>query len=117
LRSDVDLMNCGTEVLPYVPLFAVNYFFGAAKSIDPAKTLERQLAFLDRFPSFPFDDSAAARYGPIRAHLERGGQKIGANDLFIAAIALANNLILVTHNINEFARVPGLTIEDWQIEV
>lgn len=40
---------------------------------------------------------------------------IGPYDLLIAAIALANNLTLVTHNTNEFSRVPGLVIEDWEI--
>jgi tRNA(fMet)-specific endonuclease VapC len=44
------------------------------------------------------------------------GTPIGAYDLQIAAIALANNLILVTHNVNEFSRVEGLQIEDWEAE-
>jgi len=42
------------------------------------------------------------------------GTPIGSNDLQIAAIALANNLILVTHNVREFSRVQGLQIEDWE---
>ena len=49
------------------------------------------------------------------AHLATIGQVIGPNDLFIAAIALANQLTLVTHNTAEFSRVRGLSIEDWQI--
>ena len=39
---------------------------------------------------------------------------IGLNDLMIAAVALAHGLIMVTHNVAEFARVPGLTVEDWE---
>lgn len=65
------------------------------------------------FP-FPFDDAAADAYGKIRAQLSEIGKPIGANDLLIAAIALANNLTLVTHNTSEFARVPGLALEHWE---
>ncbi len=43
------------------------------------------------------------------------GTPIGANDLLIASIAVANNLILVTHNTPEFERVPGLSVEDWEV--
>ena len=67
-----------------------------------------------QFVSIPFDDSAAAEYGKVRAHLAVLRTPIGPNDLMIAAIALANGLILVTHNTAEFSRVPGLSIEDWQ---
>ena len=63
----------------------------------------------------PFDKAAANVHAQIRVHLERLGQVIGPYDLLIAAIALANNLTLVTHNTNEFSRVPGLVIEDWEI--
>jgi tRNA(fMet)-specific endonuclease VapC len=61
------------------------------------------------------DDRAAEQYGPIRADLASRGLLIGPNDLMIAAIALANGCTLVTHNTAEFSRVPGLTLEDWQI--
>ena len=90
-------------------------FAGAAKSNYPAKTLAAQLLFLNPFVSLPFDDTAAIMYGPIRAALEQAGTPIGPNDLLIAAIALANNLTLVTHNTREFSRVPGLALEDWEI--
>jgi tRNA(fMet)-specific endonuclease VapC len=91
-------------------------FYGAAKSLNPTRTLEMQERFLACFPSIPFDDAAANIYGVIRAQLERMGTPIGANDLLIASIALANDLTLVTHNTNEFARVPELLIEDWEQE-
>jgi tRNA(fMet)-specific endonuclease VapC len=67
-----------------------------------------------RCVSLPFDDPAAEKYGRIRAHLANAGTIIGPNDLMIAAIALANGLKVVTHNIAEFSRVPSLTLEDWQ---
>lgn len=90
-------------------------FFGAAKSNDPARTLARQQQFLSRFVSLPFDDAAAQRYAQIRAALFAAGTPIGPLDMQIAAIALANGLILVTHNTREFARVPGLTLDDWEV--
>jgi tRNA(fMet)-specific endonuclease VapC len=67
-----------------------------------------------QFTSVPFDDSAAEEYGKMRAHLAALGTPIGPNDLLIAAIALANGLILVTQNTIEFSRVTGLSIEDRQ---
>jgi tRNA(fMet)-specific endonuclease VapC len=67
-----------------------------------------------QFVSLPFDDRAAEEYGKVRAHLAALGTPIGPNDLMIAAIALANQMTLVTHNTTEFSRVPGLTLEDWQ---
>jgi len=90
-------------------------FFGAMQSHNPAKTLAGQQTFLSRFVSLPFDDMAAEHYGRIRAYLAKQGTPIGPNDLLIAAIALANGLILVTHNTREFGRVTGLQIEDWEI--
>ena len=87
---------------------------GALKSRDPNRSLADVAQFVALFPSAPFDDDAADAYGQVRADLERDGMKIGANDLLIAAIALVNNLTLVTHNTGEFARIPRLRLEDWQ---
>ncbi len=67
------------------------------------------------FESLPFDDSAAEEYGRLRALLQKQGNLIGPNDLLIASIALANKVTLVTHNTQEFGRIPGLQMEDWQI--
>jgi tRNA(fMet)-specific endonuclease VapC len=89
-------------------------YFGAAQSSDPAKTRNRQMQFLNRFRSLPFDDAAAATYGLIRADLSQRGLLIGPNDLMIAAISVAHGLTLVTHNVAEFGRVPGLAIDDWE---
>lgn len=62
-----------------------------------------------------FDRDAAKVYANLRAYLERSGAMIGPNDLMIASIALAHGLTLVTHNAQEFARVPGLTTQDWEV--
>jgi tRNA(fMet)-specific endonuclease VapC len=89
-------------------------YTGSAKSLTPQQTLSKQQNFLNRFVSLPFDDNAAITYGAIRASLEKQGTPIGPLDMMIAAIALTNNLILVTHNIAEFSRIPNLNIEDWE---
>lgn len=89
-------------------------FYGAMKSLHPENNLARQRKFTDSFVSLPFDDNAAEVYGQIRAQLEKAGTPIGPNDLLIAAIALANNLTLVTHNTREFSRIAILPCEDWE---
>ncbi len=80
-------------------------FYGAMRSNNPTRTLALQEAFLNNFVSLPFDDTAARIYSRIRADLAALGTPIGPYDLQIAAIALANNLTLVTHNTGEFSRV------------
>lgn len=90
-------------------------FYGAIKSAKPAENLTRQLRFVNRFVSFPFNDEAAESYAQLRTWLEKLGTPIGPNDLLIAAIAVTNNLTLVTHNTGEFERVDGLRLEDWEI--
>ncbi len=61
----------------------------------------------------PFEAPAAQVYGFVRTTLELAGTPISANDLLIAAHALALQLTLVTHNTGEFRRVPGLAVENW----
>jgi tRNA(fMet)-specific endonuclease VapC len=60
-------------------------------------------------------NAAAAKYGRIRGHLAGAGTPIGPNDPMIAAIARCRRSTLVTHNTREFSRVPGLSIEDWEL--
>ncbi len=80
------------------------------------ETLERLNQFLNCFRMFDFDLAAARHFGEIRAELQQRGTPIGPYDLQIAGIARANQLILVTNNLNEFSRVPNLTCEDWESE-
>jgi tRNA(fMet)-specific endonuclease VapC len=72
-------------------------------------------AFFLPFISLPFDDTCAEHCGIVRNDLSRAGTPIGPNDLMIAATAIANDLILVTHNIEEFSRVMALRLEDWEV--
>ena len=90
-------------------------WFGACKSQRVAKNQSSLRRFFANLPSLPFDDDAAEHFGDIRTTLARQGKPIGPYDLQIAAIARAHGLVVVTHNTCEFARVPGLMIEDWQV--
>lgn len=61
------------------------------------------------------NDSAALIAGQVRAQLDVLGTPIGSNDLLIAAVTLANNLTLITHNTREFSRIDDLNSEDWEL--
>jgi tRNA(fMet)-specific endonuclease VapC len=89
-------------------------YFGARHSSKPAENLRLLYDFFLPFRSHPFDDACAEHYGTIRSELSRTGKLIGPNDLMIAATAIANDLILITHNTDEFSRVVGLHWEDWE---
>ena len=88
--------------------------YGAGKSQTPEATEAKHVRFLRPYASLSFDDVASQYYGKLRALLDKQGTPIGSNDALIAAIGLAHNLILVTHNIREFSRIDGLIIEDWE---
>lgn len=87
--------------------------FGAEKSAQVERNRARVAELACQFPLAVVDAATCRRYGEIRADLERQGTPIGANDTWIAAQALALGVVLVTDNVGEFARVPGLKIENW----
>jgi tRNA(fMet)-specific endonuclease VapC len=111
------LISTPIEDMAVCSVVKAELFYGAMRSNNPTKTLERQQDFLVRFVSLPFADESALLFGQIQASLAIAGTPIGAYDLQIAAIALANNLTLVTHNTREFERVDGLRLEDWETVV
>ncbi len=86
---------------------------GAEKSSDPAHNLSVVEDFCSRLSVLPYGDREAYHYGSIRAALEKQGQPIGVNDLHLAAQARAQGLTLVSNNLREFERVPGLMLENW----
>ena len=91
---------------------AAELAFGVAKS---RSTRNRQALemFLAPLAILPFDDAAVWAYGDLRADLERRGTPIGSLDTMIAAHALSQQALLVTNNTREFAKVPGLQLDDW----
>lgn len=90
-------------------------FYGAWASQHVAHNLTALERFFKPYTSLAFDDLSAQHYAQVRAELRRTRQLIGPNDTMIAAIALAHNLTVVTHNTREFGRVPGLRLEDWEV--
>ena len=86
---------------------------GAEKSENPETNMEVIEGFAARLEVLDFDRYAAAHSGQIIATLELRGQKIGAYDCQIAGHARSRGLIVVTNNIREFERVPGLQLENW----
>jgi tRNA(fMet)-specific endonuclease VapC len=93
-------------------LVAAELRFGAAKKNAP-RLFRLVEEILGQIEVLPFQPDADLHYARIRVKLESAGESIGANDLFIAAHALASDCILVTDNLREFSRVPGLRVENW----
>ena len=87
--------------------------YGMKHSANPARNEQALLRFLVPISVIPFDSDAAWEYGSIRTYLQGQGTPIGALDMLIAAHAKSEDMILVTNNVREFERVPGLEIENW----
>ena len=89
--------------------------YGAHRLKDRTQSLLQRLdsILLPNLPIYPFDVSAARRYGELRAVMETKGMLVGDADLRIAAIALCRDLTVVTGNVQHFQRIPALSVEDW----
>ena len=96
-------------------IVAAELRFGAVKlaSVQFSAAVEGWLA---GFEVRPWPTEATHHYASIRATLERAGQPIGGMDLLIAAHAMAEDSVLVTNNAQEFLRVPGLAVEEWNLK-
>ena len=108
LRPKAELVDCGIS-----PIVQGELEYGLWKGGN----LKRNRLALDDLLSdlrvVPFTEDVPACYGKVRAQLSARGHIIGSSDLWIAAHALAIGLPLVTHNLDEFARVPGLSVTTW----
>lgn len=87
--------------------------YGAEKSAAVARNLHVVEGFLARLEVKEFDSLAAAHTGQIRAELAKAGTPIGPYDQMIAGHARSLGLIVVTNNVSEFSRVPGVRVENW----
>ena len=99
--------------IPAIVLFELNV--GIAKSTAPEKRRQQLKSLIDVITILPFGKAEADHGAKIRAELEQKGTPIGPYDILIAATAITNRAVLVTHNIDEFSRIPQLQIEDWFI--
>jgi len=87
--------------------------YGAEKSAHPERNLSIVESFAARLEVLDYDSRAAEHSGQLRAELAMAGTPIGPFDQLIAGHARARGLVLVTNNLREFQRVPGLRMEDW----
>jgi len=115
-RRPIEVMGVFNENAGRMAISAITLselFHGAEKS----KKVAQNLAVVEEFASLlevlPYTARASQHYGAIRSALEKTGRPIGLNDLHIAAHARSEGLALVTNNLGEFERVPGLLIENW----
>ena len=89
--------------------------YGVNRSTNPEKNRMSLNALLAWIQILPFDEDAAACAGEIMAFLAEKGTPIGDRDVLIAGHARSLSIPLITHNMREFERVPGLKVEDWQV--
>lgn len=87
--------------------------YGAEKSAAPERNLAIVEGFAARLDVLDYDIQGAAHTAQLRAELAKAGTPIGPYDRMIAGHARARGLTLVTNNLREFQRVPGLRVEDW----
>ena len=108
------MSQCPPSMFAIPHIVEAELLTGAEKSQDPSRMRLLTERFLQPFPRLVFDSNCARSYAHVRCALEKSGMKIGPNDLIIAATAKAKNATVVTRNVREFSRVPGLLVEDWE---
>jgi tRNA(fMet)-specific endonuclease VapC len=94
-------------------LTLMELIYGAEKSAAPERNLTIVEGFAARLDVLDYDSRATAHTGQLRAELARAGTPIGPYDQMIAGHARALGLVLISNNLREFQRVPGLRVEDW----
>jgi len=109
------IRRAGRSALAICAPVEAELWFGVSKSSHADENRRHLLNLLEWLPSLPFSGEATRLCGETRAILARQGTPIGPYDLQIASIALANDCVLVTHNMSEFSRIAGLKLEDWEV--
>lgn len=110
---DQRLAKAGVEAVCISVLTKAELLFGVAVSPRPSRDRESLEQLLAYTQVLDLPEAAAEHYAEIRADLKRKGKPIGGNDLLLAAHARCLGLTLVTNNVREFSRVPGLEVENW----
>ena len=109
------IAEAGEEAICTSIIVAAELRFGAEKS-GSAKLADQVNLILSAIEILPLESPADREYARLRQYLARRGTLIGPNDMLIAAQALGAGLTVVTANNGEFARVPGLSVENWLTE-
>lgn len=118
LKNHSDQLRHKFKAIKEICISSVTYgelCFGIENGVSHLKQerWEQLNKFTQRLLIDPWGADAGKHYGAIRAQLKKEGALIGNNDLFIAAHARSIDAVLVTNNVREFNRVPGLTVENW----
>ena len=111
LTEQIRKISPNEAAISAITLYELEY--GSYKSKWGERTRDKFHTFLSPLSVIPFEPADAQAAGCIRAALEEEGNPIGPYDLLIAAQAYARNMTVVTHNMREFSRIPGLKVEDW----
>ncbi len=106
------ITRAGADTVCTSIIVAAELRYGAIKS-NSATLAERINMILSALEILPLETPADHKYASLRDHLTRQGTPIGPNGLLIAAHALASDLTVITANVGEFSRVPGLKVENW----
>ncbi len=109
----LDIFNQNTNRMAISSITLSELIYGAEKSQNISKNLEAVEDFISHIEVLSYDQKTSQTYGQIKAKLENNGEIIGENDIHVAAHAISQGLILVTNNLNEFRRVPHLSLENW----
>lgn len=109
----LDIFNQNTNRMAISSITLSELIYGAEKSQNISKNLEAVEDFISHIEVLSYDQKTSQTYGQIKAKLENNGEIIGENDIHIAAHAISQGLIIVTNNLNEFRRVPHLSLENW----
>ena len=115
-RRPIEVMGVFNENAGRMAISAITLselYHGAEKSAKVGQNLAVVEEFASLLEVLSYSAKTSLHYGVIRAALEKAGQPIGVNDLHIAAHARSEGLTLVTNNLGEFDRVPGLLTENW----
>lgn len=115
-RRPIEVMGVFNENAGRMAISAITLselYHGADKSAKVAQNLAVVEEFASLLEVLPYTAKASLHYGAIRTALEKAGRPIGVNDLHIAAHARSEGLTLITNNVGEFERVPGLLLANW----
>jgi tRNA(fMet)-specific endonuclease VapC len=107
------LQNTSPSAVKIPAIVAAELKVGALKSARPDENMRAVDLLLSPYEVIPFDENCTEAYARLRVHLESRGMKIGAHDALIATTVLVHEGVLVTSNVDEFRRVPGLSVETW----
>jgi tRNA(fMet)-specific endonuclease VapC len=108
-----NLLNTPPQEIIISTIVVFELQVGIAKSTSPTKRIQQLQQLLSQVNQVDFDRDMALAAAKIRAQLEKQGTPIGPMDILIAGTAIALQATLVTHNVGEFSRIPGLSIADW----